>query len=324
MTATTSGPVAFRGDLTKGAESALDVLVTKVGVGVTGHVAATGEPFLTGDAANCGIGHHIEGTARIEESLLAVPLRYGANVVGVLVLSKLGLDQFDADDVSLLEVLAGHASVALVNASLYEAQRREADGAKALLELSRELSAVHPARRRRCGRSRAARPAFSTCLAPRSGSPSADHAGLVCRSVWPDDEAAGFARPGDRLPPSASEPLSQRSEPFVLRHADFAQPGREPTSRAPSPTRMRLPRSASTPAGPRSRSRSTARTSLDETATRAARRHRRAGEDGAHERAVVRDARANVPLDRRSSRKRARGQGRVHVFPRPLDHGTWR
>jgi diguanylate cyclase (GGDEF)-like protein len=52
-------PVAFRGDLTTGAESALDVLVTKVGVGITGHVAATGEPFLTGDAVNCGIGHHI-------------------------------------------------------------------------------------------------------------------------------------------------------------------------------------------------------------------------------------------------------------------------
>ena len=43
-----------------------------------------------------------------------MPLRYGADVVGVLVISKLGLDQFDADDLRLLEVLAGHASVALV------------------------------------------------------------------------------------------------------------------------------------------------------------------------------------------------------------------
>ena len=135
-------PVAFRGDLTETSGSAFDALATRVGVGVTGHVAATGEPFLTGDAANCGIGHHIDGTARIEESLLAVPLRYGPSVIGVLVISKLGLDQFDADDLRLLEVLAGHASVALVNARLYEAQRREAEGAKALLELSRELAAV--------------------------------------------------------------------------------------------------------------------------------------------------------------------------------------
>ena len=134
-------PVAFRGDLTDTTGPVRDVLTIKVGVGITGHVAATGAPFLTGDAANCGIGHHIEGTPRIEESLLAVPLRYGANVVGVLVLSKLGLDQFDTDDLRFLEVLAGHASVAFANARLYEAERREAHGAKALLELSRELSA---------------------------------------------------------------------------------------------------------------------------------------------------------------------------------------
>ena len=134
-------PVAFRGALTDTTGSVLDVLAIKVGVGITGHVAATGAPFLTGDAANCGIGHHIEGTARIEESLIAVPLRYGATVVGVLVLSKLGIDQFDSDDLRFLEVLAGHASVAFANARLYEAERREAHGAKALLELSRELSA---------------------------------------------------------------------------------------------------------------------------------------------------------------------------------------
>ena len=60
----------------------------------------------------------------------------------MIVVSKLGRDQFDADDLRLLEVLAGHASVALVNARLYEAQRREAESAKALLELSRELSSL--------------------------------------------------------------------------------------------------------------------------------------------------------------------------------------
>ena len=92
-------------------------------------------------------------------------------MVGVLVISKLGLDQFDADDLRLLEVLAGHASVALVNARLYEAQRREAEGAKALLELSRELSAGHAARRgRRANRRRG--PCGSSAYRERpSGSP---------------------------------------------------------------------------------------------------------------------------------------------------------
>ena len=47
----------------------MDVLATRVGDGITGHVAATGEPFLTGDAAHCEIGVHIAGTDEIEESL---------------------------------------------------------------------------------------------------------------------------------------------------------------------------------------------------------------------------------------------------------------
>jgi HD-GYP domain-containing protein (c-di-GMP phosphodiesterase class II)/putative methionine-R-sulfoxide reductase with GAF domain len=215
-------PVVFRGDLTDTSGTELDILAIKVGVGVTGHVAATGKPFLTGDAANCGIGHHIEGTSTIEESLLAVPLRYGANVVGVLVLSKLGLDQFDEDDLRFLEVLAGHASVALVNARLYEAQRREAHGAKALLEFSRELSATTQldavAERVVRGAARILEVEVASLWLPL-----ADGTGMECLSIWPDDGDAGQTRPGDRLtvPRSARLPLAQHSEPFVIRAEEF-------------------------------------------------------------------------------------------------------
>ncbi len=208
-------PIAFRGDLTEGtAGTALDLLATKVGVGVTGHVAATGEPFLTGDAANCGIGQHIEGTAQIDESLLAVPLAYGADVVGVVVVSQLGLEQFDGDDLRLLEVMAGHASVALINAALYEAQRREADGAKALLEFSRELASKTDLDEVVTQISRGAARILGV---PRASFwlPGSDGR-LVCRSVWPDDGDPSHAQPGDRLPEAAAEPLGQHDEPFVI------------------------------------------------------------------------------------------------------------
>jgi diguanylate cyclase (GGDEF)-like protein len=134
-------PVAFRGDLT--AETLalpLELLRAKVGVGITGRCAETGESLLVGDAANCEFATRIPGTPQIEESLLAVALRYGTRVVGVIVISKLGLDQFDEDDVRLLEVLAGHAAVAVENASLYESARREAESATSLLEFGRELA----------------------------------------------------------------------------------------------------------------------------------------------------------------------------------------
>jgi HD-GYP domain-containing protein (c-di-GMP phosphodiesterase class II) len=135
-------PVAFRGDLTAGAESALELLRIRIGSGVTGRCAELGESLLIADAASCEFGHRIRGTEAIEESLLAVPLRYGSRIVGVIVVSKLGLDQFDEDDVRLLEVLAGHAAVAVENARLYESARREAESATALLEFGRELTAL--------------------------------------------------------------------------------------------------------------------------------------------------------------------------------------
>jgi HD-GYP domain-containing protein (c-di-GMP phosphodiesterase class II) len=136
-------PVAFLGELTSTAESlSLDLLRTRVGLGITGRCAELGESIVVGDAANCEFGKLIEGTDPIEESLLAVSLRYGSRVVGVIVVSKLGLNQFDEDDVRLLEVLAGHAAVAVENASLYEAARREADSATSLLEFGRELATL--------------------------------------------------------------------------------------------------------------------------------------------------------------------------------------
>ncbi len=134
-------PVAFRGAL--GAHTGalpLELLRIRIGVGVTGTCAERAESLLIGDAANCEFGHRIEGTPVIEESLVAVPLRYGSRVAGVIVVSKLGRDQFDEDDVRLLEVLAGHAAVAVENARLYDSARREAEGATALLEFSRELA----------------------------------------------------------------------------------------------------------------------------------------------------------------------------------------
>ncbi len=135
-------PIAFRGDLTTSGESQVDLPRSKIGEGITGRAAATREPVLVGNALECDYAVLIPGTHRIEESLVAAPLCYGTRVIGVIVMSKLGVNQFDEDDVRLLEVLAGHAAVALENARLYESQRQEAEHLKALLEFSRELSAA--------------------------------------------------------------------------------------------------------------------------------------------------------------------------------------
>ena len=126
-------PIAFQGDLTGHDRTAAQVFRTRVGEGLTGHVVETGDPLLLDDASACEFAVEIEGTAKIEESIIAVPLHYGSRVTGAIVVSKLGLSQFDEDDLRLLEVLAGHAAVALENARLYEEARREAATANALL-----------------------------------------------------------------------------------------------------------------------------------------------------------------------------------------------
>ncbi len=140
-------PIAFRGELGDYRDETADVLECRMGEGITGRVALTGRSVLIPNALDCEYAVQVPGTPRIAESIVAVPLRYATGVLGVIVISKLGENQFDEDDVRLLEVLAGHASVALENARLYDAERREAERAResadiasSLLELGRELA----------------------------------------------------------------------------------------------------------------------------------------------------------------------------------------
>jgi diguanylate cyclase (GGDEF)-like protein len=132
-------PVAVKGDgLSE--EEQVQALRIKLGTGVTGTVAATGRSMLVANALECAEAIQIPGTEEVDESVIAVPLRYGSRVTGVVFLSKLGVRQFDESDLRLLEVLAGYASVSLDNARLYESLRREAEHARAWLEFADAIS----------------------------------------------------------------------------------------------------------------------------------------------------------------------------------------
>ncbi|MBA2272486.1 MAG: diguanylate cyclase [Actinobacteria bacterium] len=106
-----------------------------------GRKAAQSQTTLSIDnSVESGYGVKVPGPPQTEESMMAVPLTYGRRCVGVVVITKGGSRSFDSDEISLLEVLAGHAAVALEYARLFEAQKREAEHAKALLEFSRTLA----------------------------------------------------------------------------------------------------------------------------------------------------------------------------------------
>ena len=134
------GRSTFRGDLTEYKSETHEELVTQVGEGITGYAAITGQTYYAPDALHDERGWQIEGTDEIDESLLAVPLKVGDKVTGVIVLSNLGTDQFDEEDQRVLEVLASHAAVAYENASLLQKEREAAKTSSALLGLSQALS----------------------------------------------------------------------------------------------------------------------------------------------------------------------------------------
>ena len=133
--------MTFRGELTEYESETHEELVTQVGEGITGYAAISGAMLLRARRApTTRAGWQIEGTDEIDETLLAVPLKVGDRVTGVIVLSHLGIDQFDEEDQRVLEVLASHASVAYENASLLQKEREAAKTASALLGLSQALS----------------------------------------------------------------------------------------------------------------------------------------------------------------------------------------
>ncbi|MDQ3784151.1 MAG: diguanylate cyclase [Actinomycetota bacterium] len=109
---------------------------------IAGKAAQGQTPLLISNSLTSAYEAGPPGAFPTEESLMAVPLTYGRRCVGVVVTTKAGSDQFDSDEVRLLEVLAGHAAVALEYARLFEAQKREAEHARALLEFGRTLASA--------------------------------------------------------------------------------------------------------------------------------------------------------------------------------------
>jgi diguanylate cyclase (GGDEF)-like protein len=133
-------PIAFEGMVGEYEKVDFDLLRTKQGEGFTGWVAERGVALLIDDANVDPRGETIPGTADIDESMLVVPMRYDEEVVGVIVLSKLGLRQFGEDDLQMLTILADHAATALESAGLLARSEGVTVELQRLVEMSSALS----------------------------------------------------------------------------------------------------------------------------------------------------------------------------------------
>jgi HD-GYP domain-containing protein (c-di-GMP phosphodiesterase class II)/putative methionine-R-sulfoxide reductase with GAF domain len=117
-----------------------DDLTCDVGEGITGRAFVDGFPLRIDDVDLVEHAIDIAGTPPIKESMLLAPMACDQHQVGVIVLSKEGVAQFDDDDLRLLEVVAAQAAVACENVRLYTEQREAAEVSEALLELGAALA----------------------------------------------------------------------------------------------------------------------------------------------------------------------------------------
>src|SRR5271169_3093513 len=102
----------------KGAESLKDVRI-KVGQGLAGWVAQTGEAVVVRDTAKDSrfFGQVDARTKMATRSIVAVPVRVRDQCLGVIeLLNCVGAEGFSARDLALLEALADYAAIAIENA----------------------------------------------------------------------------------------------------------------------------------------------------------------------------------------------------------------
>ncbi|HEY2887189.1 MAG TPA: GAF domain-containing protein, partial [Candidatus Limnocylindrales bacterium] len=133
-------PIAFEGVVGAYEKVDFELLRTRLGEGFTGWVGQHGLPLLINDANNDPRGATIPGADEVDESMLVVPMRYDERVIGVITLSKLGLNQFDEDNLRLLSILADQAATAVESARLLTRSERLALELRGLLDMSSALS----------------------------------------------------------------------------------------------------------------------------------------------------------------------------------------
>ena len=136
-------PVAMRGLVGEFVDETPDLLRVRIGEGITGWVAQHKVPQNLGDAAHDPRVLTIQGTQEdLDESMLLAPLVYEDRVLGEIVLSKLGLQQFSDDDLRLLVIYASLAAQAMANADTTERLQAQSTQLERRLASQRALLAI--------------------------------------------------------------------------------------------------------------------------------------------------------------------------------------
>src|SRR4051812_41155409 len=109
----------------------IETISTRLGDGVLGSVAKTGESYYINQDMEDG------GKVTLEKPLAAVPLKIKEHVIGLVVIYKLlqQKDSFSAVDYELFSLLAAHAATAIFSSKLYSQSERKLNTIQSFLDL---------------------------------------------------------------------------------------------------------------------------------------------------------------------------------------------
>jgi len=119
--------IAYEGE---DAMPGIDLISARLGEGVLGTVAKTGESYY--------VNQDVEGGAiTVEKPLAAVPLKIKEHVIGLIVIYRLlqQKDAFSAVDYELFSLLAAHAATAIFSSKLYSQSERKLNTIQSFLDL---------------------------------------------------------------------------------------------------------------------------------------------------------------------------------------------
>jgi PAS domain S-box-containing protein len=111
-----------------------------IGEGMIGYAAATGKTQISGDVSKGP--HYVREADEETKSELAVPIKSGQKVIGVLDIQSDEFEAFDETDVMLIETLADQIAAAIENARLFEETQTRAEELAVLNEMGRALTAM--------------------------------------------------------------------------------------------------------------------------------------------------------------------------------------
>ncbi len=132
-----AGGICFRAttaDVSK--EEIRATVPLRIGQGVVGSSVAGRVPVLVGDVR---LDTRYIRDTKDTRSELAVPLRIGEHVIGVLDVQSNQVDNFNTEDLFVMQTLAGQIAVAIDSANTYTAQQEEAWTLNALLQVSENI-----------------------------------------------------------------------------------------------------------------------------------------------------------------------------------------